>query len=250
MGDLPVTDDDSVDNQLSQGEFLFATRQFDQASALLYRTAQSLSKSGSGWMNAYRALTLWLVIEVRAKDRPEQSARQIENYSRSYDVPTTYRPILSRWAADLRTPAAGGEALEKSESLLADFRNDTTFEADEMRLVTTLRATAMLHSLLEQSPSANARRRATFLLGVAYYHIPLPLFEPFAEQYLELCIRDYPHTPEAFRAFTLYQDRVYSGLGVTGDSGLSPEQERSLTELRNLASPGSKQLIEQSRAHL
>ncbi|MFN8392349.1 MAG: hypothetical protein U0136_18795 [Bdellovibrionota bacterium] len=254
IGDYPNPDESSSESRLAQAEFLFATRQFDVASTRLEELARSFASIESGWRDAYRALKLWLVIQVRTKNESEKAALFLERFVADGHVPSDYAPVLRRWIDDLRHPIpapSGPEQFVSAAKLLLDgFAKDSTVDDDDGRLVSTLRATSLLHQQLESSPTPELRKRATYLLGLAYSHLSIPLFEPFAEQYLQVCIRDFPHTVEARKAYELYSERLTGDLGVSGEQQLSKSQQKELTELKKLASPESSATINDTTAPL
>jgi len=242
IGDLPQAEDDSPETLLLQSQFLFATRQFDKASETLFGIAKQFSNSEAGWRYQFDALKLWLVIEVRTKNRPAESAKHLEEYLQTSHVPATYKSTMENWVSDFRALAAASGApadfIAEAKRLIAPLAMDATIFDDERHLVTTLRATSLLHEVLQNSPSVDQRRQGTYLLGRAYFHIPLAIFEPFQDQYLEMTIREFPHTREAQFALRLYEYQLQNGLGVSGGDYL-PEQTKQLIELRKLASPES-----------
>lgn len=251
VGDLPPTSTSTPETLLSKGEFLFATRQFDAASNHLYETAELFAKSRAGWQLQFRTLKLWLVIEARIKNRPAESAKLLESALAKADAPDAYRPILDAWAKDLRELSTGKQTrpvtLSDAEKLLAPLGTEPTVAFAEERLVPTLLATSALHEILQKNPAGNERRRGTFLLAKAYAAIPLDLFQPFEQQYEEITIRDFPHTDEALEALKLYERSLEQSLG-NSDEPLPEDQTSKLTELRKLASPESRPVLE-SRNH-
>jgi len=247
VGDLPSAPNQLPETLMSQGEFLFATRQFDKAGELLYQMAQQFSASQAGWQYQFQALKLWLVIEVRTKNNPGKSAEMLNQYLAAADVPPVYRSSILSWVQDLRAldkrPPSDRPSLTEAKRLLEPLSMESTIDDEERHLVTTLRATSLLHELLQGSPSVDEKRQGTYLLALAYFHIPLSLFEPFVDQYLEMTVREYSHTPEALSAVKYYEHRLRSGLGISG-SELAPDQLKVLLELKKLAAPESEPVMQ------
>lgn len=241
VGELPPIEDMSPEGRLASAEFLFATRQFDKASESLFRSAERMAAVPSLGAFQIRALKMWLVIEVRTKDRPLDSAQRLESYLNSNRIPEGYGATFGRWVSDLKqlgsAPAVTSDPLREADTLLRPLGDDSTIQSEEQHLVLTLKATALLHDYLQRSLSTDERRRGTFLLGVAYSHLPISLFTSFGPYYLEMTIRDFPHSNEALRAFELFERALMDDLGASGGGNLAPDQLKLLQELRKLAYP-------------
>jgi hypothetical protein len=92
-----------------------------------------------------------------------------------------------------------------------------------------------LHEHLSRGLAPAERKQALFLLASAYYHIPIVTFEPQQELYLEMVIREYPHTYQAERSFQMYQERAAEVAAGSGGVHLEPEVTQKLAELSELA---------------
>ncbi len=241
LGELPQVDEEDQQSQFSQAEFLFATRQFDLASDKLYKMADELSRTGRDWHHQLRALKLWLVIEVRTKNRPGKSADLLERYSLNADLPNQYKSTLDQWVFDLREASSqkgiSTDPVTEAEQIIHHLEIEPSLKLDERHLVVTLKATSHLHTYLERETELDKRRKATLLLSLAYNHIPLSLFSSFTQQYLEIVIRDYPHSKESLEAFKAYEANLLGDLGADGGGKLAPDQVNELKELRKLAYP-------------
>src|SRR5690606_2331569 len=95
-------------------------------------------------------------------------------------------------------------------------------------------ATSILHSFL-QTAEGDARRQAFFLLALGYQKIPIPSFELFQEMYLEQCIREFPGTVEAKKAYSLLEELIEFESTGSGGLNLDPQDTEKLRELRSLA---------------
>ena len=238
-GFAPSGDQASFESQLAAAEFLMASRQFDKASAAFFELAKDFGASEENLSDAFRALKMWLVVEVRVKNRPKEALQQLEGLLDSITLTFYYEELVKAWISDLRALAFSrdGEtnSLAEARELLSPLINDATVRDDEYHLVTTLRASSLLHQLLEASTSRKQRREATFLLSVAYVHMPISTFEIYREMYLQQCIREFPHTAEARKAYLLYELIVESDSSGSGGLHLEPEQEKELKLLKELA---------------
>lgn len=237
-GDAILVEDHSVAAKLHQAEFLVATRQFTRAEQVLRSLATTFAGGGTvSQREMFQVLKLWLVVEVRVKDTPDYSSSLLADLMEKQDFAPDLEELLKRWESDLKKLSSEKQvtSLEEAARALEAVRGNVLYYTDELNLVRTLQASSILHKLLQGEISAEDKRRATLLLAEAYLHIPIRSFEVFPELYLERCIREFPNTQEAQRAFDLLEKEV--GSKSTGSSGLNldPEDEERLEKLRLLA---------------
>jgi hypothetical protein len=247
IGDAPSPNANSFEAELAAAEFLVATRQFEKADTALLRLANSVSLLPSGSAEAIQALKLWLVVEVRVKNRPAEAEKQLRELLETPERFGHYRASVVSWVEDLQTLAqnnyAGADPLNRAAELLRPIAGNTTLEEDESHLVTTLRATTLLHEYLQTKISDKNRREATFLLALAYRHLAIPSMELFQEMYLEQCIREFPGTIEAQKSYSVLQDLVEFQNSGSGGLHLEEKEAQKLKELRNLAFGTPRQMI-------
>ncbi|MBL7661465.1 hypothetical protein JNK13_01815 [bacterium] len=252
VGKLPVQLGQDFEAQMAQAEFLFATRQFDQASESLITLAVGEAKAVETSHHALQAIKLWLVIQVRVKNTYTSAAEKLTQFLLAAQLTSDDRKLVERWIVDLNNFAgisARGANLERARTLLKPVAGQQLLTIDEENLIKTLYASSLLHQelLIDRAVKASAgklqpgnadlrsRRQATYLLALAYFHLPIKTFDAFRELYLEQTIREFPHTREAERAFLMYQS--YLEFQYSGSAGLNldAKSQRRLQELRNLA---------------
>ena len=129
--------------------------------------------------------------------------------------------------------------LEASE-LLDEVKSNSSIESDELTLVQTLRATTLLHGYLEGDRTSAERQTPTYLLALAYSHLPISVFDGFRELYLEQCIREFPGTTEAQAALKIYKQNLEIENSGSGGLHLDDESKAKLDELTKLAKPTKK----------
>jgi hypothetical protein len=75
--------------------------------------------------------------------------------------------------------------------------------------VQRLRATALLHRVLESSAAKTPQKgEALFALGQAYQRLNYPLFFRFGELYFKACIKEVPKTSTARQCYEALQAAV------------------------------------------
>lgn len=233
----PVAGD--FEAQMALAQFLFASRQFEKASDSLMRLAKSVGRADSGSAYAFRALELWLVIEVRVKDRPAAAVEDLEDVLEEIKFADYEQQAVRSWIAELKElesrPAFTVDPLTEAQGLLNPVLEANSEDSDNAHLVKTLKASALLHVQLQGMPRSDRRRKAAYLLGLSYAHLPIQVFQGFREQYLEQVIREFPASEEAKRSFVIYEDLIETENSGSGGLHLDKEQVRELKELRNLA---------------
>ncbi len=236
LGAAPVAASSSVEDQLAAIDFQLATRQFDSAAEEYLRLARTLASSPSGSADTMLPLKQWLVIQVRVKGEGNNAASQLRDFISHARVHEDQHRILTQWVHDLSVPDTKpvGNSLATAKALLGT-AEEQTLEHNEASLVRTLRATTLLHQLLDSTTDDSSRRQAEYLLALAYTRIPIRSFEVFQEPYLEHAIRGNPGSAEAQKAFALYRTRVEED--STGSSGLNldVEAKEKLQELKTIA---------------
>ena len=240
LGSPPRVRDKSVDGRIAAAEFLVASRQFDAGSEELYELASDLLLTEGGLYEAFEALKLWLVVEVRVKNRGQYSAERLESLLESKYLPQEKAEVLRAWASDLGRLNRGAKdpdqaTVIRARQLLVPVFREEAIPEKEKHLVSTLKASAYLHDILRTGLSIEEKRKASYLLAVAYDSMPIQSFDVFAPMYLEQCIREFPQTKEAQLSYQRLKTRTE--LDSTGSGGLHLDrgQQERLKKLRGSA---------------
>lgn len=240
LADDAIPAGDSVEYQFAAAQFLFATRQFDKASDKFYQLAKSLLELESGRSYALEVLKEWLVVEIRVLDRPIATKKSLELLQEKISSQDPRIAILfEKWIADLTAlgkmaPITDQTAVTTAKRLLQEAMLDREF-AKEEHLVKSLKSSAILHNYLDESKEVSDKKSATFLLAVAYQHIPIESLSIYRKLYLEKCIRLFPGSDEAKQAFGMYKEAVEADNTGSGGLHLETDQQAKLETLRTLA---------------
>jgi hypothetical protein len=100
-----------------------------------------------------------------------------------------------------------------------------------------LRATGILHRLLEE-PSAlskGERGHALYLLGLSYSELPFFFINELPELFLEQSVREVPGTQTAQKAFRRYREVVTLAFTGSGGTRIPDEVLLKLKELHEVA---------------
>lgn len=220
-------------------EFLVASRRFDEASERLFRLAEHAVSDSEFSGHLVPTLRFWLLLEIRALDRPWEAAEKLSKLSEGKTVDTINRNLLAYWIKELRKHRSQKDIslpIDNAEKLLKPVRNNVSVPLDDKHLVSTLRASKILHdSLAGTTLVGNAKAKAYFLLALSYQHLNIPAFEATRDLFLERCIRAFPGTPEAKEAFRLYEWDIRQSSTGSGGIHLDDFDKMLIRELEKIA---------------
>ena len=228
--ELPVASVGAFD----RGEYFFATRQFDKAAEAFLQAAET----PDGLHARLDALRRWLVIYTRVFAEPREAIRELQRIAVLPGVVQYEREEISSWIKSLRRWQNEGRvapiSIETAEELIRRGRSIGDRGSLEDGAVELLRASAILHKLLEQKDTSK-RPEALYLLALSYHSLPMFFISELPELFLEQAIRESIGTPTARRAYRLYEEVVT--FGYTGSSGtrVPAEAASKLRELHGLA---------------
>jgi hypothetical protein len=226
--------DDSL-NTLERARFLMATRQFSEAKKTL------LVALGDPAYRLYddQILRSLLLIETRISQDPKESLEMFKGILKSDKLPLDDAHTVQRWLIGLEAwsksrPVGESNKLAAGEKLIrTGATRGIDFTQDEVAL---LRGTALVHESLEAGKlNESQRRKAIYLLGYAYNHLPHFFTEGWDELYLEKCIEEFPNTQEAKWAYNIYSDKVMDDFTGSGGSNIPAEVKLHLEDLRKKA---------------
>ncbi len=222
-------------NELARGEFLFASRQFDQAEEAFFNAALTPQ---SEELRA-DALARWLLIYTRIKNDPVKAYARLQDFAKRAKLSNYERVEIDQWLAAIKNWGAyksGTDPLLLAFTLIRDSIAENRLGEVRTRTVELLRATGMLHQYLEHPNLPDAKRaEALYLLGLSYSKISSFVVSSYPEIYLEQVIREYPKTQWAKKAFVVYKEIVTLGyLGSSGNS-LPDEIKLKFQELFDIA---------------
>jgi hypothetical protein len=224
-------------NKYELGEFLLATRQFEKARNAFIDAVLDPDLS----MVRMEALRKWLIIYVRVDPNPQAAITQINKLRPRAKFTRYEEDEIVGWLESLRRWQNEGQLrvppIAKAENLIRQGLGMNDPIARKKGMVELLRATSLLHRMLEErTPEALARRGyVLYLLGLSYSELPFFFVNELPELFLEQAIRDYPGGDVAKNAFGLYKEIVT--LGYTGSGGVQVPDDVLLTikELHDLA---------------
>lgn len=241
---------------LDLAEFLTSSRQFDRALDEYQRIIQQSNLAETQPFEWERAVRTALSIAIRVKKDPDTALKIIESVLSESKAPyftrqkaLSWKKSVQDWKNEAPQRAATAEGLYSlAIRLTSEAKNTQKFPADRSADVLYLRASSVIHELLNQPTDATRGAEALYLAGLNYEVLrDLNLGEIHDFYYLG-CILKSPHSEISRLCFSRYQESVQ--LGFTGSAGtmIPGEVLEKLKQLEKLSdpenAPGSKKKLE------
>jgi hypothetical protein len=187
------------------------------------------------------ALRKWLVMTIRVYQDPRGALKELDQMLRDPRFSSLeqselrqYHASFERWAREQQSQRP---TLRRAENLIRQGLGMNDLLDEQKSTVELLRATDMLHDLLEdESEKSNPDRgRILYLLGLSYSKLPLFFVNELPEFFLELCVRENPGRQVAKDCYRLVASNTY--LDFTGSRGttLPDDVQQKLGTLYSLA---------------
>jgi hypothetical protein len=237
IGDIPRIESPTLEERLAIGDFLVASRQYEQASVSLLSLAGLRGTVSSTEQPEFRALKLWLVVQLRDPKLFPMARKTLQVLIASGRYRGETGSVLKQWVADLKRfskKSALPRTLSNARDVVDTLAEDSNILQDEQSLVRSLIAVSALNSLLPALSGAE-RREALYLLGIVYNRMQIRELGLFRNLFLEQCIREFPGTKEAQLSYQRYEQEI--SMQSTGSAGanITEEDEKKLHILRELA---------------
>ena len=217
-----------------------ATRQFDRAIEVLQKTVASPEAAANERFEYQRSVRNFLALAIRVKQDPKMAMSIVDQIAANTGAPEYLKEDASYWRRSIErwqkeTSRAPKPSLEKAKKLIAEGKASQEYPLDGHADVAYLRASAVLHELLDTTKASDKLAEAMYHLGRSY-EVLSDIGQWFLQDsYFESCIRTAPKSKIAARCYRRYE--LSQLMGYSGSSGLNlPDSERErLKELRALA---------------
>ena len=224
-----------AENSLEQGDYFLATRQFGKAEQA-YRAAFEATKTSH---DQYLILTRLLTLYTRVKPDPQRAIAVLnELLSSNADLKAYESDEIEAWLKSLqewqREGAPQTSPIDKAAELIRQAISSQSPSNESMGAVELLRASALLHQSLVDKTTR--RKEALYLLSLSYSKLT-PVFYDLqqSEAFAEQCIREFPGSSEAKKAFKIYRKMVLMEFPGSRNTPLPPKVQYRLNELKELA---------------
>ncbi|MFZ4405212.1 MAG: hypothetical protein ACOYOK_14015 [Pseudobdellovibrionaceae bacterium] len=227
---------------LEKGEVLTATRNFESALAQFQDLLSSDKVENT--LIREKAARHALVITVKFLQDPKASLEIAETAAQSKassavlkDNARIWKTSIQEWRKEKITPAntAGKIALAKKWIAKAFYLNQRY--KDQAGDIYALRASALVHQLLDQSSQPQEKAELLLLAGESYEVLGNLQFTDLNEEFYEACIKQLPHSKIAVQCYNKLEQNIYEGYTGNAGTNIPDEVEDQLEKLNDLASP-------------
>lgn len=206
---------------IERTEFETASRQYDKVLSDVMGQLKSPGAPGISAMDLERGARMALSILVRIKKDPDRAALLAKSMGESPNATLSMKEASKTWLKDIRDWQSGRDRKFKgTEEKLAEARKliGTDPKPVDNGEVRFLRASSLLHEVLQADAKPEETAEALYLIGMAYSALGEIGMWNLHEMYYVACIEKAPHSVLAEKCFRAYNDSMT--LGYSGSSGV------------------------------
>lgn len=240
----------SLLSEIDRAQYLASIRDFDRALEVyngLLSDKNLAETSPQKWSTSAKNS---MAIAVRVKQDPKLALEIIQTAQVAGSVPLSVQQMLLQWKSALQewqsekkksavaTPSFK-EQLTRANELLQKGWQSTQFPQSGAGAIYYLRASSLLHDLLDQKLSKSERAQALYSSGLVAEKLKDINLWTLHETYYEACVRTAPRTQLAKKCYLRYESVVITDYLVSPYNGLIPVHVRNhLDNLRRIAEMG------------
>jgi cytochrome c553 len=206
--------------------FETANRQFDSVNQQVSRTLKGNSKDNVDSFQLEKGARMALAISVRVKENPTEALSLVKNIITSPIASKDLKNNAVLWQADLNSWKAekpvvynsDTELLSAAEKIMGDVKitqQSTWLPGSEVKF---LRASLLMHQLLQKYPKSPLTGEALYRIGLSYDVLQDLGVWSLHEMYYQACIIKTPHSELARRCYERYKESIT--LGYSGSAGV------------------------------
>jgi hypothetical protein len=201
-------------------EFQTASRQYDTVLSEVMGQLKSPGRPpGMSALDLERGARMALSLLVRIKKDPDRAALLAAAMGSSPSATLSMKEAAKVWQKDLGDwKSERNRKFESDAEILAEARRLTSANLTDHAEVRFLRATVLMHDLLQRNPSGEKAAEALYLAGRAYNQLGEIGMWSLHEFYYVACIDKAPHTAVAESCYKAYEESMV--LGYSGSSGI------------------------------
>ena len=230
---------------LERGEFFAATRQFDRAQTEFIQVIKDPKAAAAYNFDWEKAIHQSLAIAVRVKQDSSQAKEIVQIALNMKDAPSSIKEDAKVWKTSIQEwqeePARGSTSEEGLHSealrLMAKARETQKYPMDRTADVLYLRASAIVHDLLQAAPQGVYAGEALLLAGISYEVLSPLKTEDLHDLYYEACIRRSPHTPTSDLCYRRYEQSIFFGYTGSAGTDVPADVREKLIGLKSMSQP-------------
>jgi len=229
---------------IERAEFFAATRQYDLAQEEFKKIVESpaVLKRLFEWE---RALHQSLAIAVRVKKDPFQALEIVEKVLANKSAPFSLKQNAIQWKKSiLEWKNEGTRKALTQEGLYAEAlrlteqaHNFQKYRLDRSADILYLRASSVIHDLLQLAPNGPHAADAFLMAGLCYEVLKPLNLEDLHEIYYEACIKKVPHSNTSELCYKRYEESVFAGYTGSGGTDLPEDVKSRLSYFESFAHP-------------
>lgn len=232
-------------NPLEKAEIYTATRQFDKGLAEYQSFISDSNNAQAKPFEWEKAIREYLVLSVRVKKDPEISLKIIEKVLETPKAPyylkvqaKEWKDSISKWKKEMGKKFQSEEGLHSEAiRLIAAAKTLQKYPADRSGDIYYLRATSIIHEMLQKYPQGKFSAEAFLMAGLSYEALRDLNIWSLHEIYYAGCIHKQPHSSLAQNCYRFYEESIYLGYTGSGGSSLPDDELQRLDVLEKLAQP-------------
>ncbi|MCM2353135.1 MAG: hypothetical protein NDI63_05910 [Pseudobdellovibrio sp.] len=232
-------DSENYFSQFEQAEFLFASKNFGEASRIYDAIIRGMVKDEN--LEVKKSLQRQVAYYARIKRNPTEAIAVLKDYLKLKNLSAYIRRDLLSWINQF-------EKWQNDNTFKLETATDESIiqfakahlEGKTKNLVNYLRVSGLLYEFLQTHPNSKATPQILFWLAVCDRSIERNFFFSLADLYLRECITKYPADPIAKQCYSEYEkETIFSYSGSRGtDVPLSVRND--LNTLKALVESGGK----------
>jgi len=225
-------------SDFQKAEFLFATRQYVPAVRLYHEFAKNFKKDQDP-LDAEKALSRILAINIRSMRNPNQARKELRELSANQNFSEALQEKLSHWIQELRAleklnppdvERASADKVVKFVSTRLNVKESKAFGDTET--AQALYFSGLLYQFLNTRPAKDIN--ADLLYWLALYENRLGENYPLelSRLYLKECVLRFPQDPTAELCFKEYENQQTLEYTGSGGTKLPSDVKKDLETLR------------------
>jgi len=234
-------------NALERANYLFAVRAFDQGLKEFEAAMLSPDVALLPYASVEEATLKALAVAVRVKQDPALASQIVERILHSQWAPVYLQLSAVTWKSSIEDwrRHAKGKALNDARSLLSKgWRSQVEMPLSRAGLIEFLRASVILHDLLDLKKPGKSYAEILYSAGLASEALKeLDLYN-LSGFYYESCIRQSPHTLTSRNCYVRLETVELSNYAGFDSVGLPVRVRDHLEQLKQLALPNGKKWVD------
>ena len=224
-------------------KFFAANRRFDEALKVFNEYLDGNKMQSMDSYEFEKSVEIAVSILVRVQDNADPAIALLKKVRKADQTSENFAKELDGWEAALLewkkekqpTLDSNSQYFSRAKELYNRAAKRQDFPFDRKANVDYLRATALMHKLLESHSDSKDVSEVYFMLGKSYEVLQDLGIWSLHEHYYEACIREAPKTALASECFKSFEESVT--MGFTGSSGtkLPSEVKQKLKTLKGLS---------------